>query len=52
MRCGLVGNAGETRGSLEPWLLACADESANMRAASCDGRAASVGKWHPAQPRL
>jgi len=42
MRCGLVGNAGETRGSLEPWLLACADESANMRAASCAARAASV----------
>jgi len=27
MRCGLVGNAGETRGSLEPWLLACADRN-------------------------
>lgn len=52
MRCGLVGSAGETRGSLEPWLLACADESANMRAASCARRAASVGNRQPAQPRL
>src|SRR3989344_1294325 len=43
---------GEPRGSLKPWLLACADESASMRAASWGGRATSVGNRHLVQPRL
>src|SRR3989344_1010079 len=52
MRSGLAGWAGGNRGSLEPWLLACADGSANMRAASGASPAASVGKRNPDKSRL